>query len=101
MKINLIGKLSAGLAISGLTFIMGCDKPGANDSKLDSRPTIFVPGGCSLGSIAIGDVDGDGKNDLAVLTKDDSINGYCSVYVLINKGDGFYNVHRPIKLEEE
>src|SRR5262245_11415071 len=83
--------------------VLGCDAPDRNDDRGDDQttqkrsplttslfqPYVIYPTGSRPEAVAIGDLDGDGRNDIAVLTSfsADAGNDY-SVHVFLQDGDG-------------
>lgn len=80
---------------AGLAGVVGCE-PHTGESETEKMRRREILGGIPVRkfmgygdstNIAIGDMDGDGKNDIVACTY---IDGSHTIYVFLNKGDGIY-----------
>jgi len=100
-------KSAISIGLFGLLSLASCDGRTANSNSVDAlankketneeiKATFYLPStyGGSSPTVAIGDLNGDSRNDLVVVKQ--SRNGSnTDVYVLYNKGDGTYSLELP------
>ncbi len=97
---NLYQRIITGIATVGIgVCLTGCEGK-IKDSKgtvTGERPYVAsVKSFSESVSVATGDMDGDGKTDIVLISR---IANQGEVYVLLNKGNGLYEFQTP-KIEQ-
>ena len=97
----------SGLMAVGLAGLIGCDterKTIIESIPMADLPTLRYPISASSTSMVIGDMNGDGKNDIIIschLYGEHGMPKYRGIYIYLNNGDGSYSPQVPyIKAEK-
>ena len=108
MKSSLISRIIAPIAIGLAGLSCGRSNPVENLNVPTNEPSpipLTMLKGYNCAGLAIGDMNGDQKNDIIILTQGRDVNGVLTnhrAYVLLNNGDGSYSFQNStMKAEKE